>query len=186
MLSSPHPLGELEFEDCRVPAGNLLGAEGKGFKLGMTALDRLRPTVGAAACGMAARALAEAMNYALKREQSGQPIAQFQLIQSKIAVMATDLAASRLLVYRAAWEKDRGKDRISLEAAMGKAFATEAAQRIIDDSIQIHGGVGLLADHPVDRLYRSIRALRVYEGTTDILNLTIARILLKEAQASVG
>ncbi len=183
VLSAPHPLGELVFEDCRIPSENLLGSEGQGFKLGMSALDRLRPTVGAAACGMGARALEEAMSYALKREQSGRPIAQFQLVQEKIAVMATELTASRLLVFRAGWEKDHGKDRISLEAAMGKSYATEAAQKIIDDSIQIHGGVGLLANHPVDRLYRSIRALRVYEGTTEILRLTIGKMLLKEAAA---
>ena len=135
-----------------------------GFALGLKTLDRLRATVGAAACGMAARALDEALAHARTRRQFGKPLAEFQLVQEKLARMATELTAARLLVYRAAWEADRGAERVTLEAAMAKSFATEAAQRIVDDAVQILGGAGVLASHPVDRLYRSVRALRIYEG----------------------
>lgn len=183
VMSAPHPLGEIAFEACRIPASHRIGDEGGGFKLGMAALDRLRPTVAADACGMAARALHEALHHATSRKQFGSPLAEFQLIKEKIARMATDLTASRLLVYRAAWEKDKGAARITMEAAMAKSFATEAAQRIIDDAIQICGGRGVLADHPVDRLYRSVRALRIYEGTTEIQHLIIAGLLQQDARA---
>lgn len=180
VLSAPHPLGEIAFEDCRVPAENRLGEEGKGFALGLKTLDRLRATVGAAACGMAARALAEAVAHARARRQFGKPLAEFQLIQEKLARMATELTAARLLVHRAAFEADGGAERVTLEAAMAKAYATEAAQRIIDDAVQILGGTGVLASHPVDRLYRSVRALRIYEGTTEIQHLVIAGRLLED------
>jgi acyl-CoA dehydrogenase len=179
VLSAPHPLGEIAFHKARVPKECRLDAAGEGFKLGLATLDRLRATVGAAACGMAARALAEALAHAKSRHQFGKPLVDFQLIQEKLARMATDLTAARLLVYRAAWEKDRGAPRVTLEAAMAKAFATEAAQRIVDDAVQILGGRGVLADHPVDRLYRSVRALRIYEGTTEIQHLIIAGQLVK-------
>jgi acyl-CoA dehydrogenase len=179
VLSAPHPLGELTFEGCRVPADAMLGAAGKGYSLGLATLDRLRPTVAAAACGMAARALAEALAHVKQREQFGKPLAQFQLVQQKLARMATDLAAARLLTYRAAYEKDKGQERITREAAIAKAFATEMAQRAVDDAIQLIGGRGLLASHPVDRLYRAVRALRIYEGTTEIQQLIIASELLK-------
>ena len=179
LMSAPHPLGEIAFEECRIPAANRLGADGDGFKLGLATLDRLRPTVGAAACGMAQRALAEALQHAAARRQFGRPLAEFQLVQEKLARMATDLTAARLLVYRAAWEKDKGAERVTVEAAMAKSFATEAAQRIVDDAVQILGGRGVLAEHPVDRLYRSVRALRIYEGTTEVLHLVIAGQLLK-------
>ncbi len=178
VLASPHPLGEIALEGCRVPAANRLAAEGKGFALGLKTLDRLRPTVGAAACGMATRALAEAIAHARTRRQFGKPLAEFQLVQQKLARMATDLTAARLLVYRAAYEADHGAARITLEAAMAKSFATEAAQRIVDDAVQVLGGAGVLASHPVDRLYRSVRALRIYEGTTEIQHLVIAGQLL--------
>jgi acyl-CoA dehydrogenase len=181
VLSAPHPLGEIAFEECRVPAANRLGEEGRGFALGLKTLDRLRATVGAAACGMAARALAEAVAHAGARRQFGKPLAEFQLVQEKLARMATDLAAARLLVYRAAWEADRGAERVTLEAAMAKAFATEAAQRIVDDAVQVLGGAGVMASHPVDRLYRAVRALRIYEGTTEIQHLVIAQQLLQAA-----
>ena len=181
VLSAPHPLGEIEFVDCRVPASSRLGAEGEGFKLGLATLDRLRATVAAAACGMAARALHEAVAHATRRRQFGHALGEFQLIQEKLARMATDLTAARLLTYRAAWEKDRGAERVTLEAAMAKAFATEAAQRIVDDAVQILGGRGVLASHPVDRLYRAVRALRIYEGTTEIQHLIVAGELLKRA-----
>ena len=179
VMSEPHPLGEIRFRACRVPAGALLGSEGDGFKLGMRTLDRLRTTVAAAACGMANRALAEALEHARQRQQFGRKLADFQLVQQKLARMATDLTAARLLVYRAASEADLGADRVTMESAMAKAFATEAAQRIVDDAVQIIGGRGVLADHPVDRLYRAVRALRIYEGTTEIQHLVIARELLK-------
>jgi acyl-CoA dehydrogenase len=180
-LSAPHPLGDIAFDNARIPADCRLGAEGDGFRLGLGTLDRLRPTVGAAACGMAERALAEALRHAGTRRQFGAPLSANQLIQEKLARMATDLAAARLLVYRAAWEKDHGTERITLEAAMAKSFATEAAQRIVDDAVQILGGRGVLATHPVDRLYRSVRSLRIYEGTTEIQQLVIAGQLLKAA-----
>ena len=181
VLSAPHPLGEIAFQQVRVPAECRLDADGQGegFKLGLATLDRVRATVGAAACGMAGRALSEALAHSKARQQFGKPIADFQLIQEKLARMATDLTAARLLVYRAAWEKDQGAPRVTLEAAMAKAFATEAAQRIVDDAVQILGGRGVLAEHPVDRLYRSVRALRIYEGTTEIQHLIIAGQLLK-------
>ena len=183
ILSSPHPLGEIAFEECRVPAANRLGEEGRGFALGLKTLDRLRSTVGAAACGMAARALAEAIRHAGMRRQFGKPLAEFQLVQEKLARMATGLTAARLLVYRAAWAADRGAARVTLEAAMAKAFATEAAQQIVDEAVQVLGGAGVLASHPVDRLYRSVRALRIYEGTTEIQHLVIAQQLLQGAAA---
>ena len=179
LLSAPHPLGEIAFQKARVPADCRLDKEGEGFKLGLATLDRVRATVGAAACGMAARALSEALAHAKSRQQFGRRLADFQLIQEKLARMATELTAARLLVYRAAWEKDRGAPRVTLEAAMAKSYATEAAQRIVDDAVQILGGKGVLADNPVDRLYRSVRALRIYEGTTEIQHLIIAGQLVK-------
>lgn len=186
VMSAAHPLGELTFRECRVPAGRRIGEEGGGFKVGMATLDRLRPTVGAAACGMAERALKEALTHAVERKQFGQPLAEFQLIQEKLGRMATELTAARMLVYRAAWEKDRGADRITTEAAMAKAYATEAAQGIIDEAVQILGGRGVLASHPVDRLYRSVRALRIYEGTTEIQHLIIAGRMVAEAREALA
>jgi alkylation response protein AidB-like acyl-CoA dehydrogenase len=183
VLSAPHPLGEIAFEGCRVPAANRLGDEGRGFVLGLKTLDRLRATVGAAACGMAARALEESLAHARARRQFGKPLGEFQLVQEKLARMATELTAARLLVYRAAWEADQGAERVTLEAAMAKLHATEAAQRIVDDAVQVLGGAGVMAAHPVDRLYRSVRALRIYEGTSEIQHLVIAGLLLGERGA---
>lgn len=180
VMAAPHPLGRIALCDCRVPADARVGDEGEGFRVGMATLDRLRPTVGAAACGMGTRALEEAMDHARGREQFGRPIAEFQLIKEKLGRMATELTAARLLVYRAARAGDDGAERITTEAAMAKAFATEAAQRIVDEAVQILGGRGVLRDHPVDRLYRSVRALRIYEGTTEIQRLVIADRLLAE------
>ena len=182
VLSAPHPLGALAFEGCHVPDDHRLGPEGGGFKVAMATLDRLRPTVGAAACGMAARALDEALAHALERRQFGQALADFQLVRDKLGRSAIELTAARLLVYRAAWEKDAGAERITSEAAMAKAFATEAAQRVIDDAVQILGGRGVLADGVVDRLYRSIRALRIYEGATEIQHLIVAGQLIAGAE----
>lgn len=183
VMSAPHPLGEITFSDCRLPAEARIGEEGRGFMLGMATLDQLRPTVGAAACGMARRAIDEALNHSIDREQFGQPLSDFQIIQDKFGRMAIDLTAARLLVYRAAWEKDMGADRITIEAAMAKAHATEAAQRIIDDAVQILGGRGVMKDHPLDRLYRSVRSLRIYEGTTEIQHIIIAGRMVAEAKA---
>jgi acyl-CoA dehydrogenase len=179
VLSAPHPLGEIAFENCRVPTDALLGTEERGYGLGLATLDRLRPTVAAAACGMTARALTESLAHVKQRQQFGTPLARFQLVQQKLARMATDLTAARLLTYRAAYEKDQGQERITSEAAMAKSFATEMAQRAVDDAVQLIGGRGVLADHPVERLYRAVRALRIYEGTTEIQQLIIAGELLK-------
>jgi acyl-CoA dehydrogenase len=178
-LISPHPIGRIGFYGCRVPAANLLGEEGQGFKIAMTTLDTFRPTFGAAACGLAWRALDEAISYARRRVQFGKPIAEYQATQMKVAEMATDLDAARLLVYRAAWKKDGGADRVTLEAAMAKLFATEAAQRIVDAAVQIHGGSGVVRGSVVEHLYRDVRALRIYEGTSEIQKLVIAAQLLK-------
>lgn len=186
VLSAPHPLGKLRFAGCRVPGSAIVGEIDRGFKLGMMTLDRLRPTVGAAACGMAARALAEAMAHARTRQQFGQALAEMPLVREKIGRMATDLDAARLLVYRAAWHqdtqgpRDASRDRSSsIAAAMAKGYATEMAQRVVDEAIQIIGGVGVLLGHPVERLYRAVRALRIYEGATDIQRLIVAAGLLE-------
>jgi len=181
VMSSPHPLGDLAFRDCRIPAACRLGDEGGGIKLGMRTLDRMRASVGAAACGMATRALQEAIAHVRSREQFGRPLAEFQLVQDKLARMYVELSAAQLLVYRAAWEKDQGAERITLEAAVAKAGASEAAQRVIDHAVQLLGGRGVLANSIVDRMYRSVRSLRIYEGTTEIQHLTIARLLLAAA-----
>jgi acyl-CoA dehydrogenase len=179
ILSAPHPLGEIAFEECELPEEAQLGLRGRGFHLGMATLDRLRPTVAAAACGMANRALEEAVAHAKGRRQFGKALAEFQLVQQKLARMALDLTASRLLTYRAAWEVDQGTERVTREAAMAKLFATEAAQRIVDDAVQILGGAGVLLSSPVDRLYRAVRALRIYEGTSEVQHLVIARHVLE-------
>ena len=184
ILSEPHPLGELAFEDCRVGADHLLGAEGEGLKVGLGTLDGLRATVAAAACGMAARALDEALAHATTRVQFGVPLSEHQLIREKLARMATELTAARLLTYRAAWAKDGGAARVTMETSMAKAYATEAAQRIVDDAVQILGGRGVLAEHVVDRLYRAVRSLRIYEGTTEIHHLVVAGRLLAERAAA--
>ena len=179
-LIAPHPIGEIKFEDCRVPAENIVGTEGDGFRLAMQTLDVFRSSVGAAACGMAHRALDEAVRYASSRKQFGRLLAEHQLIQEKLADMVTELDAARLLVYRAAYLKDSGADRITREASEAKLFATEAASRIVDQAVQIHGAAGLVRGSVVERLYRDVRALRIYEGTSEIQKLVIASQLLKE------
>lgn len=178
-LIAPHPIGRIRFDGCRVPVSSLLGEEGQGFRIAMTTLDTFRPTVGAAAAGLARRALDEAVNYAKHRVQFGKPISEYQSIQIKLADMATELDAARLLVYRAAWKKDSGADRVTIEAAMAKLYATEAAGRIIDAAVQIHGGTGVVRGSVVERLYREVRALRIYEGTSEIQKLIIAGQLLR-------
>jgi acyl-CoA dehydrogenase len=174
-LIAPHPLATLRFEDCRVPRTQLLGEPGQGFKIAMATLDVFRPTVGAAALGFARRALDEALARATSRELFGGPLAELQMTQAKIAEMALAIDAAALLVYRAAWAKDAGAERITREAAMAKLFATEAAQRVIDEAVQIHGALGVVAGHPVERLYREIRALRIYEGASEVQKVVIAR-----------
>jgi acyl-CoA dehydrogenase len=181
-MVAAHPIGELEFDGVRVPAEDRVGAEGQGFRLAMQTMDMFRASVGAAACGMARRALDEAVFYAKARRQFGVTLAMHQLIQEKLAVMQTELDAARLLVYRAAHLKDSGASPALLTRAASEAkfYATEAAQRIVDEAVQIHGGYGLVRGHPVERLYRDVRALRIYEGTSEIQKLIIAREMLKE------
>jgi len=179
-LIAPHPIGEITFEGCRVPAEDMVGKEGDGFVLAMETLDTFRASVGAAACGMARRALDEAVRYASRRKQFGRLLAEHQLIQEKLADMVTELDAARLLVYRAAYLKDTSNRRVTREASEAKLFATEAAGRIIDSAVQIHGGVGLVRGNIVEQLYRDVRALRIYEGTSEIQKLVIANQLLKE------
>jgi acyl-CoA dehydrogenase len=179
-MLAPHPIGELEFKDCRVPAEDMIGKRGDGLRLALQTLDMFRASVGAAACGMARRALDESLIHAKTREQFGKPLAGHQLIQAKLADMATELDASRLLVYRAAYLKDHGAEHSTLEGSEAKLFATEAAQRIIDQAVQIHGGAGLVRGTVVERLYREVRAMRIYEGTSEIQKLIIANQLLKE------
>jgi acyl-CoA dehydrogenase len=186
VLSEPHPLGEVALSGVRVPASARLGAEGEGLKIALATLDRLRATVAAAACGMAARALAEALDHARSRRQFGKPLAEHQLVQQKLARMATGLAAARLLTYRAAAEADAGAARVTLPAAMAKLFATETAQSVIDDAVQVLGGRGVLAGSITDRLYRAVRALRIYEGTSEIQHLVIARELVRAAEGPPG
>jgi acyl-CoA dehydrogenase len=180
-LVAPHPIGELEFTDCRVPAAHRLGAEGDGLRVALATLDTFRPTVGAAACGLAGRALREALRRVTAREQFGAPLASFQATRFALAEMATDLDAARLLVYRAAWLHDAGAPRITREASMAKLHATEAAQRIVDRALQLHGGAGLERGAVVERLYREVRALRIYEGTSEIQHLVIAEQVLRSA-----
>lgn len=177
---APHPIGTLAFDDCRVPVSSRLGAEGDGFKLAMKTLDVFRVSVGAAAIGLARRALAEAISRAKTRVQFKKPIGQHQAIQFYLADMATDLEAAQLLVYRAATLADKGLTATTREASMAKMTATESAQRIIDKAVQIHGGSGVLCGSIVERLYREIRALRIYEGTTEIQHIVIGRGLLDD------
>jgi acyl-CoA dehydrogenase len=176
---APHPLGEVRFEGT--PAV-LLGQESEGYRLALSTLEVFRPSVGAAACGLAARALEEAVRWAQARRQFGRALADFQATQMALAEMQVDLEAARLLVRRAAWLKDRGAERIGAEGAAAKLFATEAAQRVVDRAVQIHGGQGVMRGATVERLYREVRALRIYEGTSEIQKLVIARHLLKESK----
>ena len=177
---APHPLGEVRFEDT--PAV-LLGGEGKGYALALATLDAFRPSVGAAACGMADRALDEAVHWVQARRQFGHRLAEFQAVQMSLAEMHVDLEAARLLVRRAAWIKDGGADRIPREGAMAKLAATEMAQRVVDRALQLHGGQGVMRGATVERLYREVRSLRIYEGTSEIQKLVIAREILKESRS---
>ena len=181
-MIAPHPIGEIAFDACRVPAEDMVGSEGDGFKLAMETLDTFRASVGAAACGMARRALDHSVRYARARKQFGRLLSEHQLVQAKLADMITELDAARLLVYRAAYARDTTSDRVTREASEAKLFATEAAGRIIDSAVQIHGGAGLVSGTVVERLYRDVRALRIYEGTSEIQKLVIAGQLLKESR----
>ena len=173
-VMAPHPLGTLRFDGCRVPNECVVGEPGKGLKVALGTLDVFRTTVGAAALGFARSAFSEALRHVTTRKVFGKPLAELQLTQARIAGMATDIDAAALFVYRAAWTRDMGAPRITREAAMAKMYATEAAQRVVDDALQLLGGLGVVANSPVERLYREVRALRIYEGTTEIQQLVIA------------
>ena len=175
---APHPLARLEFRDCRIQASQRLGAAGEGFKLAMRTLDVFRTSVAAAALGVARRALDEALARAQSRQMFGGVLADFQLTQAKLAQMATAIDSAALLTYRAAWQRDQGRG-VTREAAMAKMVATENAQQVIDAAVQMWGGLGVVSQMPVERLYREIRALRIYEGATEVQQLIIARELLK-------
>lgn len=177
-LLSPHPIGVLSFDNCFVAQAQLLGSEGEGLSIAFRTLDTLRATVGAAAVGFARRALAEAIAYSQTRRQFGRAIGEFQGIQFKLAEMAADLEAARLLVYQAAWSHDMGEPDVPLKSSIAKLFATEAAQRVVDQALQIHGGNGVVAGHIMERLYRDVRALRIYEGSSEIQKLVIAKNLM--------
>jgi acyl-CoA dehydrogenase len=179
---APHVIGEVRFDQCRIPGDHLLGSEGEGWRIAMGTLDVFRASVGAQAVGLAQAALDLAIAHARTRMQFGQPIAHFQAIQTKLADMATEIRAARLLVYSAARLKDSGAARVTLESSMAKLFATEMAQRVVDQALQIHGGAGVLRGSPIERLYREVRAPRIYEGTSEIQRLIIARQLLRDAE----
>ena len=180
---APHPLATLKFDGVRVPLTHRLGKPGDGFKIAMATLDIFRSTVGAAALGFARRALAETVDRAASRKLFGAPLGELQMAQAMIADSATEVDAAALLVYRAAWTKDQGADRVTREAAMAKMYATEAAQQVIDRAVQLHGGLGVTKGVKVEELYREIRALRIYEGATEVQKIVIARELLKNRPA---
>jgi acyl-CoA dehydrogenase len=183
---APHPLATLKFEDCRVSLGARVGRAGEGFKVAMATLDVFRSTVAAAALGLARRALDEALDRAARRQMFGATLGDLQLTQAALADMATDVDAAALLVYRAAWTKDQGAPRVTREAAMAKMYATEAAQSVIDKAVQIFGGMGVKKGVKVEELYREIRALRIYEGATEVQKVVIARELLKGAKTAAA
>ena len=180
-LLAPHPIGEPVFDDCRIPQGSLIGERGQGLRLALGTLDTFRTTVAAAAIGMGVAAYEAALDYAKNRPMFGQQLSDFQATQFKLADMAVSLDAARLLAQRAAWLKDSGeRETIIKEASFAKLFATEAASRIVNEAVQIHGGAGLEKGNRVERLYREVRALTIYEGTSEIQRQTIARQLLRE------
>jgi acyl-CoA dehydrogenase len=181
---APQPLATLDFDSVQVPVANRLGAPGEGFKVAMSNLDIFRSTVGAAAVGFARRALHESVERAKSRKLYGAPLGDLQLSQAAIAESATEVDAAALLVYRAAWTKDNGAARITRQASMAKFFATEAAQRVVDRAVQLHGGLGVTKGVKVEELYREIRALRIYEGATEVQKIVIARDVLKSRPGS--
>jgi len=174
-LVAPHPLGTLTFDECRIAESQLVGEEGKGFGIAMATLDVFRSTVAAAALGMARRALDETLNYTAERNIFGGKLGDLQLVQAKIGEMALGVDSSALLVYRAAWTKDCAAERVTREAAMAKYHATETAQQVIDSAVQLHGGKGVTKGYIVEALYRDIRALRIYEGASEVQTTIIAR-----------
>lgn len=184
-VMAPHPLARLVFKNCRIPAVQLLGEEGQGFKIAMSTLDIFRSSVAAAALGFARRALKEALSRATSRKMFGQVLSDFQLTQAKLAKMATDVDMAALLTYRAAWLKDMGQP-VTVEAAMAKMTATETAQQAIDSAVQIFGALGVVSEQIVERLYREIRPLRIYEGATEVQQLIIARGIINAHKASEG
>jgi acyl-CoA dehydrogenase len=175
---APHPLARLRFNGCRIPAAQRIGGPGEGFKIAMRTLDVFRTSVAAAALGFARRAMEEALRRVTTRKMFNQVLADFQLTQAKLAQMATTIDSAALLTYRAAWQRDRGRN-VTREAAMAKMVATEGAQQVIDAAVQMFGGQGVVSGEPVERLYREIRSLRIYEGATEVQQLIIARELLK-------
>lgn len=185
-LIAPHPLAAIKFDGCRVPSNRLVGTKGKGLSVALGTLDVFRSTVGAAALGFARRALDEALAFVSTRPMFGEMLKDFQLTQARLATMATDIDASALLIYRAAWTKDTQGRRVTREAAMAKMYATEAAQRVIDSAVQLLGGRGVVSGNPVERLYREIRALRIYEGTSEVQQLIIGRHVLEEFNKPVN
>ncbi|PBB20868.1 acyl-CoA dehydrogenase family protein [Mesorhizobium sp. WSM4313] len=172
---APHPLARLSFDNVRIPASGLIGEPGDGFRVAMSVLDVFRSTVGAAALGFARRALDESIKRAAERKLFGAPMAELQMVQGHLADMALDVDAAALLIYRAAWTKDMGAARVTREAAMAKLFATDKAQDVIDKAVQLHGGDGVRKGHIIESLYREIRALRIYEGASDVQKVVIAR-----------
>jgi acyl-CoA dehydrogenase len=180
---APHPLARLSFEQCEIPQHAMIGAAGAGFRIAMSVLDVFRSTVAAAALGFARRALDETVERANSRELFGALLGDLQMVQGHIADMALDIDASALLIYRAAWLKDSGAPRISREAAMAKLFATDHAQNVIDKAVQIHGGDGVRCGHIIERLYREIRALRIYEGASDVQKVIIAKHTLSTVRS---
>ena len=177
-LMAAHPIGEPRWDDCHVPQENLLGERGRGLRLAMGTLDTFRTTVAAAAIGMAQAAYEATLDFAKNRQMFGQTLADFQATQFKLADMAVNLDAARLLAQRSAWLKDSGQESVIKEASFAKLFGTEAASRIINEAVQIHGGAGLERGNRVERLYREVRALTIYEGTSEIQRQTIARQIL--------
>ncbi|APH72012.1 acyl-CoA dehydrogenase family protein [Aquibium oceanicum] len=182
---APHPLARLAFDGVRVPAPAMIGRPGEGFRIAMSVLDVFRSTVGAAALGFARRALDESLSRAGGRELFGKPLHDLQMVQGHLADMALDVDAAALLVYRAAWTKDSGAARVTREAAMAKLYATDRAQAVIDAAVQLHGGDGVRKGHIVESLYREIRALRIYEGASDVQKVVIARQTLSEFSAAI-
>lgn len=183
-VMAPHPLASLQFDGLRLPQDALIGQAGQGFKIAMSVLDMFRSTVGAAALGFARRALAEAAAHAMRPKPGGGRLADHQLVQGHLADMALKIDAAALLVYRAAWTKDQGTERITREAAMAKLYATEAASEVIDMALQLHGGDGVRSGKIIERLYREIRALRIYEGASDVQRVIIARVVIAENEVA--
>ncbi len=183
---APHPLATLRFQDCRVPVAHRLGAAGDGFKVAMATLDIFRSTVGAAALGIARRALHEAVERAATRMLFGRPLGDLQMTQAALADSAAEVDAAALLVYRAAWTKDAGAERITRESSIAKMFATEMGQKVVDRAVQIYGGNGVRVGSKAEALYREIRALRIYEGATEVQKVIVARELLKARAAASG